>query len=625
MKFRKLFDQAPIGIAKIHSSGRFLRANPRLVKILGCRSEDEVIQKYHDIGNQLFVQPESKEKFLHQVENFGKSENFSVKAYRVDNESIWLNLNAYQDIGFSDGSYTIDAYITDISEYQETKLRLNERLKELECLYAVSQILSWKAEPKESNFREILKSLIQAFQYPEHAASKLTLQDWEVSEGNFDACADILAEDIHSKGNIIGRVEVGYVQPLPKAHSGPFIYEENQLLNNVSKQIGEYLEKRQQNARLNHKQLMLERTESIARIGSWESDRQTHIITWSSQLYRIFGMDPGKDPPTFEEQLKYYPVSDRNRLRGLVDSAIQEGIPFETEIRLFRNDGAMRYCRTTGFPKMSEDNQIVGLYGTFEDITEHKLIEQELIQAKEEAERANLAKDEFLAMMSHEMRSPLNPIIGFSNLLKETCKDDLSKEYIDGILSSAERELSMIDSILNYARLEKGMHEPTLTPFELVPFCKDVLNNISHLAKDLDLQFITGESKSPVPENLVVVGAPDMLYQILDNLLGNARKYTKSGSIKLSLSMEESNETFQWTHFHFAVEDTGIGISPGVIPHVFDAFRQADSSFTRQFEGTGLGLAICKKLVQILGGQIDVTSEPGKGSRFWFMIPMQVK
>jgi signal transduction histidine kinase len=242
---------------------------------------------------------------------------------------------------------------------------------------------------------------------------------------------------------------------------------------------------------------------------------------------------------------------------------------------------------------------------------------EELILAKEMAESASKAKDEFLAMMSHEMRTPLNPIMGFANLMRVKHSKEPDKTYLETIVNAAKRQLGLIDNILNFTRLDKGTLEPRYSEFDLVEVCQGALRELQSVAGNLELRFENGgEGLGFLGGSFVVKGEYSMLMQLLENLLNNACKYTHRGSVTLRVGQEVA----PWIRFE--VIDTGVGIESGQFENLFKAFTQVDCTYTRQHEGIGLGLAICRKLIEVLGGEIGVGSEPGKGSCFWFRLPM---
>jgi PAS domain S-box-containing protein len=265
-----------------------------------------------------------------------------------------------------------------------------------------------------------------------------------------------------------------------------------------------------------------------------------------------------------------------------------------------------------------------------QDITTRKNLEEtlmgtleELREKKEMAESANRAKDEFLAVMSHEMRTPLNAIMGFASLMQADNPPEEWQSFLETILDAGERQLQLIDNVLNYAQLDRGSLKPNPETLRLRKICQDALRSVITVAHGLELRLESGiAGMEEVPDSLEVRADRNMLTRLLLNLLGNACKYTKKGSVTLAVGMRGDGEGIP--QFRFEVRDTGIGISEEQMNRLFLPFSQVDSSLTRKFEGAGLGLAICNKLVHILGGSIGYDSVLGQGSLFWFSLPLEL-
>ncbi|MCS7008471.1 MAG: ATP-binding protein, partial [Chthoniobacterales bacterium] len=303
----------------------------------------------------------------------------------------------------------------------------------------------------------------------------------------------------------------------------------------------------------------------------------------------------------------------KEKLVGELMSKGQFG-PIEGELRAV---GGRRLSVVLNGMRIVEEKGEDQVWILFHDITVRKEMEQRLVAAKEEAERADRAKSAFLATMSHEIRTPLNAIIGISSLLIQEDLPATVQEQIRTICSSGEALLHLVNDILDYSKIEAGGMELARDVFFLRELLEEVERIMGPQIRRKGLEFRKGFGVG-LPE--WIVGDFARLRQILLNLLSNASKFTEEGYVELGVEVETDERGEE--HLCFSVMDSGIGISADVLRTLFQPFRQADSSVTRRYGGTGLGLAICSRLVKMMGGQIGVESELGKGSVFWFLIPL---
>ncbi|OPY75713.1 MAG: Virulence sensor protein BvgS precursor [Syntrophorhabdus sp. PtaU1.Bin058] len=296
---------------------------------------------------------------------------------------------------------------------------------------------------------------------------------------------------------------------------------------------------------------------------------------------------------------------------SIIEALSANNIVRNREVKMRGKDGTVIDMMLTFMPTTYEGKP--SILGWLVDITPLKKMQQELLKAKDAAEEAAQAKADFLANMSHEIRTPMNAIIGFSNLIAKTDLSVKQMDYVQKIQQSGQHLLGIINDILDFSKIEAGKLTVEETEFELDRIMENVSNLISEksAAKGLELLF---RIEPGTPNYLR--GDPLRLGQILVNYANNAIKFTEQGEIVIFVRVvEESDHDLL---MHFAVSDTGIGLTEEQKGKLFQSFQQADTSTSRRFGGTGLGLAISKKLANLMGGEVGVESEYGKGSTFWF-------
>jgi PAS domain S-box-containing protein len=294
---------------------------------------------------------------------------------------------------------------------------------------------------------------------------------------------------------------------------------------------------------------------------------------------------------------------------------LRNGISQQGLFKRLTKNGAVIWVRGSYIPVVNNEGGINRIIQIAYDVTDTILTQEQLIDATFLAKKATVAKDDFLANMSHEIRTPMNAIVGFTELIDATDTSEEQQEYLDSIKSASSNLLTIINDILDFAKIESGQMEFNEIPFYINDALSQTKRMMSTLASDkgLKLQFYTDTDIKHK-----VLGDEGRLNQVLINLVGNAIKFTEKGKIEVFTSL--LNETDSSYNIGFSIHDTGIGISEDKLLDIFDRFTQAERYTKRKYGGTGLGLSISKKIIMSLNGELDVTSTLGKGSNFSFSI-----
>ena len=301
-------------------------------------------------------------------------------------------------------------------------------------------------------------------------------------------------------------------------------------------------------------------------------------------------------------------MEEKNNLR-------KKGVSDAYDIRIKDKNGDYRWMLISGAPLYDDEKRLIGSIGIHLDITEQKKLENELIKSKRVAEESSKAKEIFLANMSHEIRTPMNAILGMSRLLTKTTQNSQQKVYTNAIIQSAENLIVIINDILDLSKIEAGQMQIENIGFSLSDLVTQLERILKYKTEEKGLEFNTATSVH-IPH--VLIGDPYRINQILLNLVGNAIKFTETGSVelwcKLSGTKNGTNQVM------FTVKDTGIGIDPEYLKHLYKDFSQEDASITRKFGGTGLGLSISKRLINLMGGEMNIESTKGVGTVISFSL-----
>lgn len=391
--------------------------------------------------------------------------------------------------------------------------------------------------------------------------------------------------------------------------------QEGQIVRVVGSTV-DVSDRKQAELALQQSQERLNLAMKAAKMGSWDWDIQTGQVNWSANLEHLFGMAPGSFNGRYMTVMAMIHPEDRARVQQAIHRAVHEREDYKIEFRFIKPDGSVRWAVGLGQVFYDDAGNPIRMTGVDMDISERKQQEvekEQLLQreyaARQDAERANRIKDEFLAILSHELRSPLNPILGWAKLLQTKQFDaDITARALSTIERNARLQTQLVDDLLDVGRILRGKLTLKIAPVDPAFVITAAIETVQTLAdaKDITIQTYLSETGQ-------VRGDTARLQQIVWNLLTNAIKFTpENGQVAAYLTQVEDQ-------VQIVVTDTGIGIHSDFLPHIFDSFRQENTSVTRQFGGLGLGLAIVHYLVKAHNGTIAADS-PGEGQGAIFTV-----
>lgn len=352
---------------------------------------------------------------------------------------------------------------------------------------------------------------------------------------------------------------------------------------------------------------------NYANIGIWDWNISTGQLVWTERIAPLFGYPAGELETTFDNFLNAIYPEDRQAVIDAVNAAIEKDEHYEIEHRVVWPDGTVRWLLERGAVVRDADGTALQMLGTVQDIDAHKRAELALVAAREEAERANLAKSEFLSQMSHELRTPMNSVLGFAQLMQYS--GDLSSEHaasVHEIIRAGEHLLQLINQVLDLSRVESGNVALSIESVALCPVVEECVAMVASIASRRGI-----EIDHSACSGAYIHADRVRLKQVVLNLLSNAVKYNRElGRVSVDVQIPEDGERAR-----IFISDTGPGISREQIERLFEPFDRLDADAS-DIEGTGIGLTLTRRLVEMMGGTIGVHSEPGKGSSFWIELPL---
>lgn len=572
------------------------------IRIDGVKSDitesKKAIEKELNRANELLLQQE----ILFRLSCLGTEINFDQKLKKIVRDSAKVTGTERASIWIFDKSKSI---LISKAIYE---LKTNKFLPRV--------ILSEKDYPEYfKTLKSIsqLKSIVVQDVTKDHFTSEI-LNDFLIPLG----ITSMLLVPITKDNDLFGVVSLSHI-----GENRMWTQDEQGFITSMANIISIYFESEErriiESALIEKTRVLLE-AQNVARIGNYIIDLVTGTWKSSSVFDQIFGIDRSyvKDVKNWIKLISpEHSLNVFNVFKEVVkEKTLNSKRRFDESFKIIRqNDGEERWVTVLGEFQYDEMGNPTHMLGTMQDITEKKMIEDDLIKAKELAEELLTIKGNFLSNMSHEIRTPLNAILGFTRILKESHLDSEQYEMMEAIDFSGKNLLVIVNDILDFSKIEANKMNFEEIEFSLSHSLKNTLNLMLIKAAEKELELVYSID-SKIEDKLI--GDPTRLNQILINLVGNAIKFTEKGSVAVDAKLVSNYKDL--IEIEFCITDTGIGIAGDKMETIFESFNQATNDTTRKFGGSGLGLTITKKLIELQGGSINVKSELEKGSEFSFIL-----
>ena len=599
-RYRQLVDMLPDAVI-VHSEGRIVFANETAAVMLGAHSPQDLI------GRAVldFVHPDNLDMVRERIRALTE---WNEPAPLVREKLVRLDGTAFDaEVAATPTEWGRKPAIQVVARDISAQVAAEEALRRSEALYRdifenVSDLLFM--HDMDGVFLSINPAVERTLGYTPEEVIGRSIAEFIVPEhrARFATYLEILKRRGHAAGLMYVQTKQGDTRLLRYNTSVLLENGEQRYVRGSARDITREVEAERE---LRRQKRFFEAIFNHSPVAIVALDLEQRITACNAAFERMFGYTAEEVIGVTLDDLIVSEERKDEALQATAHATAGEVVHLTT--RRKRKDGSEFDVEIFGVP-VFVDGQQVGAIGIYHDVSE-------FVRAREEAEAYARAKSEFLANMSHEIRTPLNGIIGMTNLLLDTPLTNEQRDFVETIRNSGDTLLALINDILDFSKIEAGKMELESIPFDLRDCVETALDLLVAKAqeKGLELAYFIEDDVPPVIE-----GDVTRLRQVLVNLVGNAVKFTEEGEVFVGVSVvKREGEQYQ---LQFMVRDTGIGIPPERRDRLFQAFQQVDSSTTRRYGGTGLGLAISKRLVELMGGEIWVESEVGKGSTFYFTI-----
>jgi len=606
--YRHLFQNAPVGYIVVDEDLRIIEANHAFRRMVS----DTIEYKLH-YDFRRYLHPSSQDDFhfmCQDIMNTGHSHPINIRL--ISSEGLHKTMNIYGNIFRKELHHSrLQFTLIDVTEKVVAQTKLAQSEEELRTINNNMTDMIVVSDP--SGVISYVSPSCRFLEYTPDEMMGKTVFEMVIPEDR----PFVLEKFLHA----IATKSSDSIEFRSPKKNGGYVWVETtgdlvlDTLGNIEKAIyvvRDITERKQTEHKLYEIKEMLLQTSRLARVGGWELDIESGKVTWTEVTREIHEV-PDDFESTLETGLNFYLEGEnRDKLRSVIQEAIENGTPFEEEFQIRTFTGKIRWVKSQGISEF-KDGRCVRLYGAFQDIDDKHRADIIIRENEKNLRTLNATKDRFFSIIAHDMKSPFNAILGFSKMLLDEIRDNNTEgiqEYARIIHESSGRAMDLLVNLLDWSRLQMGKFQFTPETFNAAEIIRDIIGLYSSpaRAKQIDIQLsVAGE--------MVVEADLTMFETILRNLLSNAIKFTlKHGRIKIS-AVRQKQEIL------FAVSDNGVGIAESDLPKLFSLEENFSRAGTDNEKGTGLGLILCQDFVQMHGGHIWVESEINRGSTFYFSIP----